>query len=75
MAEFSLLIRNAIVVDGTGAPRYRGDLGVAGDRIAAVGAVQGRGTREIDAAGLVLAPGFIDVHTHYDPQLCWDATA
>ena len=71
----SLVIRNARIVDGTGAPAYLGDLGVEGDRIAAVGKVEGRGEVEIDAAGKVLAPGFIDIHTHYDPQLCWDRNA
>jgi len=71
----SLVIRNALIVDGTGGPAFTGDVGVAGDRIVAVGQVSARGTEEIDAAGKVLAPGFIDVHTHYDPQLCWDKLA
>jgi len=73
--DLSLVIRNALIVDGTGAPAYKGDVGVAGDRIAAVGAVSAKGVREIDAGGKVLAPGFIDVHTHYDPQFCWDRLA
>jgi len=73
--DLSLVIRNALVVDGTGAPAFKGDVGVAGDRIAAVGTVSAKGEREIDAAGKVLAPGFIDVHTHYDPQFCWDKLA
>jgi len=71
----SLVIRNAQLVDGSGKPAYRGDLGVEGDRIAAVGRVDGTGAQEIDAGGKVLAPGFIDIHTHYDPQLCWDRNA
>jgi N-acyl-D-amino-acid deacylase len=71
----SLVIRNANIVDGTGKPAFRGDLGVVGDRIAAVGAVEGSGEVEIDAKGKTLAPGFIDIHTHYDPQLCWDRNA
>jgi N-acyl-D-amino-acid deacylase len=75
MADYSLVIRNARIVDGSGRPEFRGDLAVAGDRIAAVGQVTGRGQTEIDAGGLVLAPGFIDVHTHYDPQFCWDRQA
>lgn len=62
--DFDLVIRNARLVDGTGAPAVAGDLAVKGDRIAAVGRVVGRGRLEIDAAGRVLAPGFIDVHTH-----------
>lgn len=75
MDNLSLVIRNARIVDGTGAPAFKGDVGVAGDRIIAIGAVSGRGATEIDAEGRVLAPGFIDVHTHYDPQLCWDRLA
>ena len=64
---FDLLIRNALIVDGTGAPRFRGDVGIQGERIARVGDLQSaQATLEIDAAGLVLAPGFIDAHTHDD---------
>jgi len=70
-----LVIRNATLVDGTGAPRFRGDLALRGDRIAAVGAVPETQGPELDARGQVLAPGFIDVHTHYDAQLCWDGLA
>jgi N-acyl-D-amino-acid deacylase len=65
--RFDLLIRNAEIVDGTGAARFRGDVGVRGERIARVGALQGHGgTTEIDAAGRIVAPGFIDAHTHDD---------
>jgi N-acyl-D-amino-acid deacylase len=74
-APYSLVIRDALIVDGTGRPGYGGDLAVSGDRIAAVGHVDGAADQEIDAQGKVLAPGFIDIHTHYDPQLCWDRTA
>ena len=70
-----LVIRGGFIVDGTGAPGRPGDLAVAGGRIAEVGAVSGRGAREIDADGLVVAPGFIDPHTHYDAQLTWDPIA
>ncbi len=63
-AEYDLVFRNAQIIDGTGAPAYRGDVAVKGQRIAAVGKVEGTGTKEIDVHGQVLAPGFIDVHTH-----------
>jgi N-acyl-D-amino-acid deacylase len=70
-----LHIRGARIVDGTGRESFRGDVAVTDGRIEAVGAVAGRGAREIDADGLVLAPGFIDLHTHYDCQLFWDRHA
>jgi N-acyl-D-aspartate/D-glutamate deacylase len=71
---FDLVIRGARIVDGSGAAEFRGDVGIRGERIAAVGKVEGEATRTIEADGLVLAPGFIDVHTHYDVQLDWDPT-
>ena len=70
-----LVIRGGFIVDGTGAPGRQGDLAISGGRIAEVGAVSGRGAREVDAGGLVVAPGFIDPHTHYDAQLTWDPSA
>lgn len=70
-----LVIRDALLVDGTGAAATRGDLAVEAGRITAIGTVTGRGERELAADGLALAPGFIDLHTHYDCQLFWDATA
>ena len=67
-----LVIRNGIIVDGTGRTRFTGDLALDGGRIAAVGGTVGRGRREIDATDLVVAPGWVDVHTHYDGQVTWD---
>jgi N-acyl-D-aspartate/D-glutamate deacylase len=66
------VVRNALIVDGTGREAYRGDVAVQGGRIAAVGKVEGKAWRTIDAGGQVVAPGFIDAHTHYDAQLLWD---
>ena len=68
-----LVIRNARIVDGTGAPAFMGDLGVAGGKIRYVGPSSGQtAERVLDADGLVLAPGFVDPHTHYDAQIAWD---
>ncbi|HZA00400.1 MAG TPA: amidohydrolase family protein, partial [Acidimicrobiales bacterium] len=67
-----LVIRNGQVVDGSGGPSRRADVAVDGDRIAAVGRVGGGGRREIDADGLLVTPGFVDIHTHYDGQATWD---
>lgn len=72
MSEYDLVIRNGTVVDGSGFPSYRADVAVAGDRIAAIGRIPGRGRAEIDAEGHVVSPGFIDAHTHMDAQVFWD---
>src|SRR5436853_2572692 len=66
------LIKNGTVIDGTGAPARRADVGIAGGKIVEVGALSGSARRTVDADGLVVAPGFIDPHTHYDAQICWD---
>lgn len=71
---FDLLIRNGTVVDGTGQPAYRADLGIRAGKIAEIGKATEGGAREIDASGLIVSPGFIDPHTHYDGQICWDPT-
>ena len=68
-----LIIRGGTLVDGTGAAPVVGDIGVQGDRIVAVGKVEGPARREIDANGLVITPGWVDIHTHYDGQATWDA--
>ncbi len=68
-----VILRGAELVDGTGAPARRADVEIEGQRIRSVGAVpRTRGAREIDLSGLVLAPGFIDIHTHFDAQIFWD---
>ncbi len=68
-----LVIRNGTVVDGTGAPRRRADVAIAGERIVDVGDDVGGARRELDADGLVVTPGWVDLHTHYDGQVTWDS--
>ena len=67
-----LVIRDGTLADGTGAPRRVADIAIDAERITAVGADIGRGHREIDASGLLVTPGFVDIHTHYDGQATWD---
>ena len=68
-----MVIRGGTIVDGTGAPAFTGDIAIDGGRITAVGTVNARGREEIDAAGLHVTPGFVDIHTHYDGQATWDS--
>jgi len=72
---YDLVIKNGSIVDGSGIPGFSGDIAVKGDRIAAVGKVDGPARRTLDADGLVVAPGFIDHHTHMDGQIFWDPLA
>lgn len=72
MSTFDLVIRGGTVVDGTGAPARTADVAIDGDRIVAVGRRLGPGRREIVADGALVAPGFVDIHAHYDGQATWD---
>ena len=69
---YDLVIKNGTVVDGTGAARYQADVAIADGKVAEIGKVTEGAKRTIDADGLVVAPGFVDPHTHYDAQICWD---
>ena len=72
--EHDLVIRNGLLVDGTGSPARPGlSIAIDGDIITAIGADVGAGRREIDATGMLVTPGFVDIHTHYDGQATWDA--
>ena len=70
--SYDLLIRNGTVVDGTGAPRFQADVAISGGRVAEIGKVKDGARKIIDASDLIVAPGFVDPHTHYDAQICWD---
>src|SRR5215510_3155480 len=73
MVEFDTLIRGGIVVDGTRMPRYRADVGIKNGQIAKIGNLKkSSATKVLDAQGLIVAPGAIDLHTHYDAQIHWD---
>jgi len=72
MATHDLVIRGGSIIDGTGSPAAAGDVAIDGETIVAAGRVDGTGKREIDAAGALVTPGFVDIHTHYDGQATWD---
>jgi N-acyl-D-aspartate/D-glutamate deacylase len=72
MAKVDLVVRGGTVADGTGGALYEADVAVSGGRIVAVGQVADTGIEEIDAKGLLVTPGFVDIHTHYDGQVVWD---
>jgi N-acyl-D-aspartate/D-glutamate deacylase len=69
---YDLIIRNGTIVDGSGEARFKGDVAIQGDKIAAVGEVSGEARRTIEADGMLVTPGWVDVHTHYDGQATWD---
>src|SRR5207253_1238976 len=70
--SYDLVMKNGWVVDGSGLPRYRGDVGVIAGRIAAIGRIRESAREVIDAEGRVVTPGFVDGHTHMDAQIFWD---
>ncbi|WP_068072081.1 N-acyl-D-amino-acid deacylase family protein [Novosphingobium lentum] len=73
MPAYDLIIRHGTIVDGTGGARFAGDIAIKDGLVAAVGTVHGDAREEIDAHGLIVAPGWVDIHTHYDGQATWDA--
>lgn len=75
MSKYDAIIRNGSIFDGTGNPPIKGDIAITNGEIAAIGEIDGSSDMELDASGLAVAPGFIDIHTHFDPQLCWDGLA
>jgi len=72
MSTHDLVIRAGTVVDGTGSAPRTADVAIDHGRITTVGRVEGRGHHEVDAAGALVTPGFVDIHTHYDGQATWD---
>ena len=73
MYGFDLVIKNGTIIDGTRFPRFRSDIGIKDGKIARIGYIADPGSaRVVDANGLIVAPGHIDTHTHYDAQIFWD---
>ena len=72
---FDYLIKNGTIIDGTGAKGFKADIAIEEDRIVAIGILEGEAKEIIDAEGLIVTPGFVDPHTHYDAQLFWDPRA
>ncbi len=70
--DYDLLIKHGRIVDGSGMPAFRGDVGVRNGKIAELGKLSGSAKRTLDAAGRVIAPGFVDNHCHFDAQVTWD---
>jgi N-acyl-D-aspartate/D-glutamate deacylase len=72
LLAYDLVVRNGTVIDGSGMPRYRADVGVKDGKIAHVGRIAHDGSESIDAEGHIVSPGFVDGHTHMDAQIFWD---
>jgi N-acyl-D-amino-acid deacylase len=73
MAEFDTVIKGGMIVDGTRSPRYRADIAIKNGRVAEIGHIDAHRARKVlDAHGMIVAPGFVDLHTHYDAQVFWD---
>ena len=73
MTSYDIVIKNGTVIDGTGAPGYRADVGIVGDRVVEIGQLDGPATRTIDATDRIVTPGFVDIHSHLDAQVAWDS--
>ena len=74
MATFDLLLKGGTVIDGTGAPRFQADIAIRDGKIVEIGSISGEAAETVDAAGLIVAPGALDHHTHYDAQIFRDPT-
>ncbi len=72
-AQYDLIVRNGAVIDGTGAAPFAADVAIKDGVIAAIGQIDGSAKKEIDATGMLVTPGFVDIHTHYDAQAVWDS--
>ena len=69
---YDLKITGGTIIDGTGAPRYVGDVGISDGKVVALGSAPAEAAQTIDATGRIVCPGFVDIHTHYDAQIMWD---
>src|SRR5215467_9649123 len=73
MADYDIIIKGGTIVDGTRTPRYMSDVGIKNGKIAQIGGLKGKtADRILNAEGCIVAPGFVDLHTHYDAQIFWD---